>query len=79
MDLVAFGLDDDGTRPLLALGEVKWGTPWGRGHIDRLVRVRELLIAQGRSGAQDARLLFVSAAGFTTTCAIGPRTIPGSS
>ncbi len=65
VDVVAFGLDDDGSRPLLALGEVKWGDVMGHGHVDRLMRVRELLTAQGRSRADDARLLCVSAAGFT--------------
>jgi hypothetical protein len=37
----------------------------GRGHVDRLTHVRSLLSAQGKPGAQTARLLCVSAAGFT--------------
>jgi AAA+ ATPase superfamily predicted ATPase len=66
IDVAAFGHNDrDGSRPLLAIGEVKWGDVMGRGHVDRLAHVRSLLSAQGKPGAETARLLCVSAAGFT--------------
>lgn len=66
VDLAAFGYDDgDGTRPLIAIGEVKWGDIMGRGHVDRLAHIRTLLDRQGKRGAADARLVCVSAAGFT--------------
>jgi hypothetical protein len=66
IDVAAFGHSDrDGSRPLLAIGEVKWGDVMGRGHVDRLVHVCSLLSTQGKPGAETARLLCVSAAGFT--------------
>jgi hypothetical protein len=65
VDLVAFGLDDDNRRPLLAIGEAKWGETMGIGHLDRLRRIRALLLAQGRYGAATAKLACYSGAGFT--------------
>jgi AAA+ ATPase superfamily predicted ATPase len=65
VDVVAFGLDDDGRTPLLALGEVKWGETMGVGHLDRLRRIRALLVAQSRHGAERAKLACFSGAGFT--------------
>ncbi|GIF20823.1 ATPase AAA [Paractinoplanes tereljensis] len=65
VDVVAFGLDDDDRRPLIALGEAKWGETMGLGHLDRLRRIRALLAAQNRYGAADARLVCFGGAGFT--------------
>jgi len=65
VDVVAFGLDDDDRRRLLAIGEVKWGETMGVGHVERLRRIRELLVGQGRHGAATARLACYSATGFT--------------
>jgi hypothetical protein len=65
LDVVAFGLDDDFREPLLAIGECKWGDIMGIGHLDRLTRIRALLVAQGRYGAETAKLACFSAAGFT--------------
>jgi len=65
VDLVAFGLDDDNRRPLIAVGEVKWGETMGMGHLDRLRRIRHLLTEQGRYGADQASLACFSAAGFS--------------
>lgn len=64
VDLVAFGLDDDNRRPLIAIGEAKWGERMDRGHLDRLRRVRALLVAQGRPGAERAKLACFGGAGF---------------
>jgi AAA+ ATPase superfamily predicted ATPase len=64
VDVVAFGLDDDNRRPLLSIGEVKWGETMGMSHLERLRRIRTLLAAQGRYGAETARLACYSAAGF---------------
>lgn len=64
VDVVVFGLDDDDRRPLLAIGEAKWGEVMTAGHVDRLRRVRDLLVAQGRHGAEKARLVCFSGAGF---------------
>jgi len=65
LDVVAFGLDDDGGHRLLAIGEVKWGETMGLSHLDRLRRIRDLLTAQGRPGAAQARLACFSGSGFT--------------
>ncbi|WP_308190649.1 hypothetical protein [Streptomyces sp. HPF1205] len=65
LDVVTFGLDDNGSSPVLAIGEVKWGETMGIGHIERLAHIRGLLTAQGRPGAAEARLACYSAAGFT--------------
>lgn len=65
VDVVVFGLDDDGRQPLLSLGEAKWGDVMGLGHLDRLRRIRNLLAAQGRDGAENAKLACYSGAGFT--------------
>lgn len=67
LDLVAVGEPPlgDGPRPLLAVGEVKWGRRLGEADLDRLSRIRALL--HGRSGydTRDVRLLLASAEGFT--------------
>jgi len=65
VDVVAFGLDDDNRRPLIAIGEVKWGETMGLGHIERLRRVRALLTAQERVGAKTAKLACYGGAGFS--------------
>jgi hypothetical protein len=65
LDVVAFGLDDDNRTPLLAIGECKWGDVMGMGHLDRLTRIRALLVAQAKMGAESAKLTCFSAAGFT--------------
>ena len=65
LDIVAFGLADDGSSPLLAIGEAKWNDMMGQRHLDRLRRVRFLLVQQGRPGAAEASLACYSGAGFT--------------
>lgn len=65
VDVVAFSLTDDNRQPLLAIGEVKWGEVMGSAHLDRLRRIRSLLAAQGRPGAETAKLACYSGAGFT--------------
>jgi len=67
LDLVALGEPPfgDGPRPLLAIGEVKWGRTPGVAELERLVRARELLA--GRPGLETAqtRLLLAGGKGFT--------------
>lgn len=65
VDVVVFGLDDDNRQPLLAIGEAKWGETMGLSHLERLRRIRELLHAQSRYGADTAALACYSGAGFT--------------
>ncbi|GAA2597691.1 ATP-binding protein [Winogradskya consettensis] len=77
LDMVAFGLDDDNRRPLLAIGESKWGDIMGLAHLDRLRRIRVLLTAQGRYGAETAKLVCYSASGFTDDLVIAAANEPG--
>ncbi|WP_406038899.1 ATP-binding protein [Micromonospora sp. NBC_00898] len=67
LDLVALGEPPlgDGPRPLLAIGEVKWGRRLGLPDLDRLTRVRELLLRRPGIDAAGVRLLLASAEGFT--------------
>jgi AAA+ ATPase superfamily predicted ATPase len=54
-----------GPQPLLAIGEAKWNEMMGIKHLERLRRIRGLLIAQDRPGAATACLFCFSGAGFT--------------
>ena len=65
VDVVVFGFDDDNRSPLLAIGEAKWNETMEAGHVDRLRRIRELLVAQDRLGARTAKLVCYSGAGFS--------------
>ncbi|WFE59088.1 ATP-binding protein [Micromonospora sp. WMMD712] len=67
LDLVAYGEPPlgDGARPLLAIGEVKWGRILGRPDLERLGRARDLLVGRPGLDAAGARLLLASAEGFT--------------
>ncbi|MEU5941787.1 ATP-binding protein [Micromonospora sp. NPDC047548] len=67
LDLVALGEPPlgDGPRPLLAIGEVKWGRRLGVPDLERLGRLRELLLPRPGFDASDTRLLLASAEGFT--------------
>ncbi|HWE88765.1 MAG TPA: hypothetical protein VG317_04810 [Pseudonocardiaceae bacterium] len=65
VDVVVFGLTDDNQRPILAIGEVKWGETMGMGHLNRLRHIRGLLAAQGKLGAETAKLACYGGAGFT--------------
>ncbi|WP_230688895.1 ATP-binding protein [Micromonospora sp. WMMC415] len=67
LDLVALGEPPpgDGPRPLLAVGEVKWGRTLGVPDLDRLARARDLLVARPGLDARSAQLLLASGAGFT--------------
>ena len=65
VDIVAFGLDDKGPEPVIAIGEAKWNEVMSVAHLDRLRHIRGLLAARGRAGAADVRLVCFSGAGFT--------------
>jgi AAA+ ATPase superfamily predicted ATPase len=57
VDVVVTGHDAAGQRVLLAIGEAKWQEPMGAGHLNRLERIRELLVRAGHPGAETAKLL----------------------
>lgn len=65
VDVAVFGRGDDGRDVLLAIGEAKWQETMSATHLNRLQHIRELLAAKGEPGAQDARLLLFSGAGFS--------------
>ncbi|MFC3503773.1 ATP-binding protein [Micromonospora krabiensis] len=67
LDLVAIGEPPvgDGARPLLGIGEAKWGRVLGRPDLGRLERARQLLAAREGFEADAARLLLASGEGFT--------------
>jgi uncharacterized protein len=65
VDVVVFGLEDEGLEPVVAIGEAKWNEVMSVTHLDRLRHIRGLLAAQGRPGAAGTRLLCFSGAGFT--------------
>ncbi|MGH3697380.1 MAG: alpha/beta hydrolase family protein [Pseudonocardiaceae bacterium] len=58
---------------VLALGEAKWGQVMDIGHLERLRRIRQLLVARDRDGAGSTRLLCFSATGFTAELAAAER------
>ncbi|MDN5860293.1 MAG: ATPase [Pseudonocardia sp.] len=66
LDLVAFGdaASAGRARPLLAVGEAKWGERIGLGHLARLERARDLLRARSGLDAGGTRLVLASGAGF---------------
>ncbi len=67
LDLVAFGEPPmgDSPRPLLAIGEVKWGRTLGMADLERLARARDLLATRPGLDARHVRLVLVSGSGFT--------------
>jgi AAA+ ATPase superfamily predicted ATPase len=67
LDVVALGEPPlgDGPRPLLAIGEAKWGRTVGRAHLERLERVRDLLAHRPGVDARRTRLLLAGADTFS--------------
>jgi AAA+ ATPase superfamily predicted ATPase len=65
VDVAAFAVGDDGREVILAIGEVRWHEAMSLAHLEQLRRIRGLLTTQGRLGAEGARLLCFSGAGFT--------------
>ncbi len=67
LDVLAVGEPPvgSGPRPLLAVGEAKWGTELGLGHLERLDRAGQLLRHRHGLDAREARLLLASGAGFS--------------
>ncbi|MFC6897650.1 hypothetical protein ACFQGX_20010 [Nonomuraea dietziae] len=64
MDVAVFAATEAGEpRRILSLGEVKWGTRMGSGHVDRLGRARDLLAAKGYD-VRDTALTLYGGAGF---------------
>lgn len=66
LDLVALGEPPlgDGPRPLRAIGEAKWGRQLGPADLDRLERIRSLLVARPGFDAAATRLVLTSGQGF---------------
>ncbi len=73
LDIVVTGLDPAGGRVLLAIGEAKWQEQMGLGHLQRLERIRDLLVRAGQPGAENATLLCFSGAEFAPALAAASR------
>lgn len=65
VDVAVLGHADGQRRPLLAIGEAKWGETVGRGHLERLQRIRSVLEGHRTLNADGTRLLLFSGVGFT--------------
>lgn len=65
IDIVALGDPGAGQRPVLALGEAKWGEQMSLTHLDRLRHIRSLLQHRRDIDAANATLLCASGTGFT--------------
>jgi uncharacterized protein len=65
VDVVVFGRSDDNQDTLLAIGEAKWAETMTSTHLKRLEHIRGLLHARGDPGADSARFLLFSGAGFS--------------
>jgi AAA+ ATPase superfamily predicted ATPase len=65
VDVLVLAAHRDGPSRVLSIGEVKWGTRMGLPHLERLLRIRDLLAARDDVVARNARLACYSGAGFT--------------
>jgi hypothetical protein len=64
VDVAVAGLPKaDGSRPIVSLGEAKWGETMGTRHLERLARARDLLGARGHD-VSHTRLACYSGTGF---------------
>ena len=65
-DVVALSQDGANRPSVLCLGEAKWNTTMTVGHLDRLIRIREVLQKQSSlQVSDDAKLALFSGVGFT--------------
>lgn len=65
IDVVARAHSDQAKPPILLLGEAKWGEVMGLGHLDRLRRIRALLMTRDDHHVENARLACFSGVGFS--------------
>lgn len=65
VDVLVLAPQDGGRRRVLSIGEVKWGTRMGLPHLERLLRVRDLLAARTDLDAADALPACYGGAGFS--------------
>jgi AAA+ ATPase superfamily predicted ATPase len=65
VDVLVLEAHRDGPAHVLSIGEAKWGTRMGLPHLQRLLRIRDLLAARTDVVARNATLACYSGAGFT--------------
>ncbi|WP_406284337.1 ATP-binding protein [Embleya sp. NBC_00896] len=65
VDVAVIGSTPGECRPLLAIGEAKWGERMGVGHLDRLRRIRTIVRGRADLDAAAARLVCFGGAGFS--------------
>ena len=64
IDVVVFGRDDADRERILAIGEAKQNDVLGRAHLERLERLRDLLMHRDERATADTKLLLFSGNGF---------------
>lgn len=64
VDVVALGAADGARRPLLAIGEAKWGDQIGARHVERLDRIRSILRNRTDVDASGCHLILFGGGGF---------------
>jgi uncharacterized protein len=67
VDVAVVGHAEKGQPPLLALGEAKWNEVMSIAHLERLIRVRDLVAGLKKYDTTRTRLVCFSGAGFTPT------------
>jgi AAA+ ATPase superfamily predicted ATPase len=67
VDVAVVGHAEKGQPPLLALGETKWNEVMGIEHLERLIRVRDLVSGLKKYDTTRTRLVCFSGAGFTVS------------
>jgi AAA+ ATPase superfamily predicted ATPase len=65
VDVAVLGSAPGERRPLLAVGEAKWGEQMGVGHLDRLRRIRTVLGGRTDLDVSKTRLVCFGGAGFS--------------
>ena len=70
VDVAVVGHAEKGQPPLLALGEAKWNEVMSIAHLERLIRVRDLVAGLKKYDTTRTRLVCFSGAGFTPTLSV---------
>lgn len=65
VDVAVVGHADTGQPPLLAIGEAKWNEVMGTDHLERLIRIRDLVGGLKKYDTTRTHLVCFSGAGFT--------------
>ena len=70
VDVAVVGHAEKGRPPLLGLGETKWNEMMRIAHLERLIRVRDLVAGLKKYDTTRTRLVCFSGAGFTPSLSV---------